>query len=142
MAFITFRKAIKLILKGKVNILSKWNSEITHGAGSVSHPAVLVMKYYIPRHIKKRRYNRMGVFRRDKCCCQYCGERVSSSQLTIDHVKPRKMGGETTWINCVACCFSCNNKKAGRTPKMANMRLLHKPFAPTVNIWNEYNLIF
>ena len=63
------------------------------------------------------------------------------SELTIDHVVPRDLGGETSWDNCVACCWKCNNIKANKTPKMAGMKLLHKPFALTHSIWNEYILM-
>ncbi|KKN67639.1 hypothetical protein LCGC14_0458980 [marine sediment metagenome] len=105
------------------------------------HPSIVRLKKYAPRHIKRCRYNRTGVFRRDKNTCQYCSTTCSVSDLTIDHVLPRDMGGVTSWENCVACCFDCNNKKANRTPKMANMKLLHKPFALTQSIWNEYSLM-
>ena len=105
------------------------------------HPAIVRLKKYAPRHIKKRRYNRTGVFRRDRYNCQYCGTTCKTSDLTIDHVRPRDMGGITSWENCVACCYDCNNKKANRTPKMANMPLLHKPSIVTHNIWNEFNLM-
>jgi YHS domain-containing protein len=105
------------------------------------HPSIVRLKKYAPRHIKRRKYNRIGVFRRDKHTCQYCGKTRSPSDLTIDHVLPRDMGGDTSWGNCVACCFDCNNRKANRTPKMAGMKLLHKPFALTQSIWSEYNVM-
>jgi len=49
-------------------------------------------------HIKLRDQNR----------CVYCG---STEQLTIDHVRPRCRGGETTANNCVTACLTCNQKK-------------------------------
>jgi len=105
------------------------------------HPSIVRLKKYAPRHIKKCKYNRIGIFRRDKNMCQYCGQTYSQSDLTIDHVVPRYMGGETSWENCVACCFKCNNKKDNKTPKMASMKLLHKPYALIQNIRSEYILI-
>ncbi len=45
---------------------------------------------------------------RDKYTCVYCG---STENLTIDHVRPRCRGGETTASNCVTACLSCNQAK-------------------------------
>lgn len=102
-------------------------------------PAIVRLKTYAPRHIKKRRYNRTGVFKRDKHTCQYCAVKFKPSDLTIDHVLPRAMGGQTSWENCVTCCNECNNKKADRTPKMAKMKLLKKPVKPAAAVWHDYN---
>ena len=105
------------------------------------HPSIIRLRKYAPWHVKKCRYNRNGVFKRDKYTCQYCGKHCTLSEITIDHVLPRDLGGITSWENCVACCFYCNNIKGNRTPKQAGMKLLHKPFALTKNIWIEYNLL-
>jgi hypothetical protein len=50
--------------------------------------------------------------------------------LNYDHVIPRKQGGETTWLNIATACYPCNEKKAGRTPEQAGMKLLRKPARP------------
>lgn len=44
--------------------------------------------------------------------CAYCG---SDEELTLDHVKPRSLGGMDTSINIICACESCNYDK-GRTP--------------------------
>lgn len=141
LAFISFRKAVKLIAKDKVEIVSTWPDKLRFGNGSMSYPAIVRLTRYVPRHIKKRRYNRTAVFRRDKFTCQYCGQTCTHKELTIDHVLPRDLGGITSWENCVACCFECNNKKSNKTPKMAKMKLSHRPYAPTQTIWHEYSLL-
>lgn len=104
-------------------------------------PAILRLKKYAPLHIKQRRYNRGGIFKRDKYRCMYCGEIFPPSQLTIDHVTPRAMGGKTSWRNCVTCCHPCNNRKGDRTPKMAGMQLLYKPTQPPRAIWYDYTIM-
>src|SRR5690606_33271860 len=59
--------------------------------------------------------------------CAYCGARAS----TVDHVKPVSRGGEARcWLNTVAACPTCNQVKANRTPREANMRLLVQPYEP------------
>lgn len=62
--------------------------------------------------------------------CQYCGERFTMRDLNYDHVVPRKQGGVTTWENIATCCYPCNERKAGRTPEQAGMKLLRKPARP------------
>ena len=76
------------------------------------------------------RLTRRNLFSRDKNRCQYCGNRFSATDLTLDHVIPRVQGGGNAWSNLVCACMKCNTKKGGRTPRQANMRLIHKPFKP------------
>lgn len=74
--------------------------------------------------------SRQAIFARDTHRCQYCGKRFSVSQLSLDHVIPRRSGGENTWENMVCACRKCNVKKGGRTPREARMRLARKPVRP------------
>ena len=39
-------------------------------------------------------------------------------------------GGQATWENIVTACLSCNNRKGGRTPWQAGMRLIRPPVKP------------
>ncbi|MFQ5615971.1 MAG: HNH endonuclease, partial [Anaerolineales bacterium] len=62
-------------------------------------------------------------------------------QPTLDHVIPRRLGGEHTWENLVTACSGCNHKKGGRTAEQANMKLLcqpHKPPASAQYIFGKY----
>jgi 5-methylcytosine-specific restriction endonuclease McrA len=70
------------------------------------------------------------VFTRDKYTCQYCGTMPHRSQLNLDHVIPRSLGGKTSWENVVASCVDCNRRKGGRTPEQARLRLLRSPARP------------
>jgi len=79
-----------------------------------------------PRATKKRET-------RSTLRCQYCGERCN---IVFDHLRPKSQGGRTQWGNMVYACRKCNEKKGGRTPKQAGMRLRGKPItqpkSPTV----------
>ncbi|MBC8200737.1 MAG: HNH endonuclease [Planctomycetes bacterium] len=77
------------------------------------------------------RLTRRNLFSRDKNMCQYCGNRFTASELTLDHVVPRVQGGGNSWANLVCACMRCNTRKGGRTPRQANMQLIHKPFKPS-----------
>ncbi len=76
------------------------------------------------------RFSRRNLFARDQQRCQYCGSTLTMKQMSMDHVIPRRMGGETTWDNVVCSCISCNTRKGGRTPKQARMRLKKSPSIP------------
>jgi len=85
----------------------------------------------LPRnHVK---FNRRNIFARDKNHCQYCGKKYPTSELSLDHVIPKSMGGNATWSNIVCSCVKCNAKKGGKTPKQANMTLIAKPQKPKRN---------
>ena len=55
---------------------------------------------------------------------------LSRSATTIDHVVPRCQQGPSTWGNSVAACRTCNERKGGRTPQEAGMRLMWEPTQP------------
>ena len=77
--------------------------------------------------------NRRNIFARDRNICQYCGNRFSTSELSLDHVLPRSQGGLSTWENLVCACTYCNAKKGGRTPEQAHMELVNVPVKPKRN---------
>lgn len=79
------------------------------------------------------RFNRKNLFARDDHRCQYCGQARPHSQLSLDHVVPRSLGGKTTWENIVCSCMQCNSRKGGRTPHQAGMKLLKLPAKPQSN---------
>lgn len=93
-------------------------------------PRVIRLLFYdrMPRRVV--RLNRHSILARDEHRCQYCGRRLPSRELSLDHVIPRSRGGETTWDNVVCACLKCNVKKGGRTPNEARMRLFSTPVRP------------
>jgi 5-methylcytosine-specific restriction endonuclease McrA len=72
-------------------------------------------------------WSRSGVLARDGHRCAYCAGPAS----TIDHVLPRSRGGRNTWLNTVAACGGCNQRKGDRTPVEARMPLRITPAAPS-----------
>jgi 5-methylcytosine-specific restriction endonuclease McrA len=85
----------------------------------------------VPRAVVK--FSRRNVFFRDGHCCQYCGRKFGTHNLSLDHVLPRSRGGETSWENIVSACLKCNVRKGGRTPKEAGMKLSQRPVRPKRN---------
>lgn len=99
----------------------------------IAVPKVIRLLGYdrLPRQEVK--LNRRNIFARDRNQCQYCGKHFSTSELTLDHVKPRTQGGQSAWENLVCCCVACNARKGGRTPEQAHMTLIRKPVKPRRN---------
>jgi 5-methylcytosine-specific restriction endonuclease McrA len=99
----------------------------------IAVPRIIRLLFYdrLPRSEVK--FNRRNIFARDKNKCQYCGRRQPTSELSLDHVIPRSMGGKAVWENIVCACTKCNVKKAGRTPRQASMTLCRKPVKPRHN---------
>ncbi len=75
-------------------------------------------------------FSRRNLYRRDGNRCQFCGRRLPTCDLSIDHVIPRSRGGRTTWENCALACVSCNVRKGSRLPKEAGMALLRPATKP------------
>ena len=82
----------------------------------------------LPRQDVK--FNRRNIYARDGNRCQYCGKKMSTTELSLDHVVPRSQGGRSSWENIVCCCVKCNVRKGGRTPDQAHMHLIVKPTKP------------
>src|SRR5262249_10204155 len=78
--------------------------------GSIRGPRVTALLPFarVPR--RPVRYSRVNVFARDKFTCQYCGAKPHRSQLNLDHVVPRSLGGKTSWENVVCSCVDCNRR--------------------------------
>ena len=95
----------------------------------------VVLLCYCDRQPKKHvKFSRHNIYLRDKNICQYCGNQFQRSELNLDHVVPRSLGGKSSWNNVVCSCYSCNLKKGGRTPEQARMRLLKEPCQPNWNL--------
>ena len=99
----------------------------------VAVPRIIRLLFYdrLPRNEVK--FNRRNIFARDKNRCQYCGKRYPTSELSLDHIIPRSMGGKPVWENIVCACTKCNVKKGGQSPQQAGLTLIRKPLKPRHN---------
>lgn len=62
---------------------------------------------------KRTRYE---VLNRDGFTCQYCGARAPQTELHVDHVIPKALGGDDKPGNLVAACKECNAGKGASNP--------------------------
>jgi hypothetical protein len=150
-SFIKEKKAIRLVYKGKAEVVSVWeNIKLNFSNGFMHLPAIIRMKYYVYKRYGKIVFSRQNVFKRDRYRCQYCNKSLKTSQATMDHIIPKKLGGVSSFENCVAACLHCNTKKGKRLLEDAGMKLINQPTVPTEYIhyvskedgwhetWQEY----
>ena len=58
---------------------------------------------------------RSKIFERDNWTCQYCGDKVTKDNASIDHYVPQSKGGNHSKANLRTCCFVCNSIKSGKS---------------------------
>ena len=122
------RRAIVLLAKGVASTEEFSATVMIHSANaSMPLPSVIRLHSYrrVPR--QTRALSRKNILMRDRYTCQYCQQQFPPAKLTLDHVIPRSLGGESSWINLVAACFNCNHKKGNKTPEEAGLVLAKKP---------------
>jgi hypothetical protein len=130
--FLDFKSTFKKICKDKIEILESWEDDMINFYGSyINLPSVVKLTYSINRKFFAVSFSRGAVILRDKNKCQYCNKKLLPSEITIDHVLPRAMGGGNSFNNCVVSCFKCNNKKSHKTIEEAGMKLIKKPISPS-----------
>ncbi|WP_430779832.1 HNH endonuclease [Actinoplanes sp. G11-F43] len=125
---VSLRHAIRMLFR-QVAVVHEARPDDRIGVYPV--PTVVRLVSYVVTRWRRGRgpgWSRAGVLARDGRRCAYCGDTAT----TIDHVLPRSRGGRNEWLNTVAACGRCNNRKRDRTPAEARMPLRVTPFAP---IW-------
>jgi 5-methylcytosine-specific restriction endonuclease McrA len=131
-ARIPWQRAITLLFLGKVEVVEEYEDKsIRSVTFEVKMPSVVRFLRMLKRRKPIIRFSRENVFARDNGQCQYCGKKVTRPEATYDHVLPRSQGGGTHWENIVIACVPCNQRKGGRTPEQAKMKLKVAPVKPT-----------
>ena len=121
---------IKVLVDKSVQIVEEYDDKHINTVNwTVKMPSVIRLM----KPVKKKqavKFSRHAIYARDKGRCQYCGDKVSMKVMQYEHVIPRAQGGKTNFENIVTACMGCNQRKGGRTPEQAGMRLLSKPVRP------------
>lgn len=131
-ARVPWQRALTLLFSGKVEVVEEYEDRTVRTVTfEVRMPSVVRFLTRLARRAKpKVRFSRENVYARDGGRCQYCRQKVTRAEATFDHVLPRSQGGHTGWENIVIACVPCNQRKGGRTPAQAGMRLAVAPFKP------------
>jgi 5-methylcytosine-specific restriction endonuclease McrA len=137
---VDWERAMVLWFSGRAELVETYANQVIRTVSSTFEvPAVI--RYVRGRHRRAPvvRFSRNNVYHRDEGHCQYCGLRLHRDDATYDHVVPKRAGGRTTWENITLSCRPCNQRKGGRTPEQAGMRLRSVPHRPR-SIDNEWML--
>lgn len=129
---VTWRKAVTLAFKSRVDVLDVYTADVDGGRFSIELPAVIKLRQMYRMHKDGVKFSRANVYQRDDYRCCYCNKRFLPKQLNYDHVVPRVQGGKTVWENIVTACYPCNGRKAGKTAFQAGMRMHYVPYRPHV----------
>jgi len=145
LASVTIPKAVNLLISEKVSAVEGLIRVLRTPSRQFEVPAVIVLKRYVNVPARDKKWSRRGVLERDNYTCIFCGiksgterNRVRSwraNDFTIEHIIPVSRGGRSTWGNTACACYTCNHRKADRTPTEAGIKLRWEPKTPRTNYW-------
>lgn len=112
-------------------VIKEHPSGFIHTANfKIAIPEVIALKFYDRLPYREVKFTRRNIYEHYGYKCCYCGKKIPTSELNLEHVIPSSRGGKTIWENIVTACINCNLKKANRLPQEAGMQLLIKPSKP------------
>lgn len=127
-----WQDAIKMIYEQTVDVVVEYDEEVRSPSVTWKMPAVIrLRKLKRERKQSSVKFSRANVYARDDKRCQYCGERFDESELSYDHVVPKRAGGRRTWTNIVTACRSCNFRKGSLSCDEAGMWPIRSPRVPS-----------
>jgi len=123
---ISWQRVMKLLVLDRVKTIAHYDDWVVHSQKlAFPVPALVITTEYFDFK-KAVRYSKDNIFLRDLYQCQYCSDTFEKGELTIDHVRPRALGGKTSWENCATACKMCNEQKADRM----EMHPIREPYKP------------
>ena len=139
LSVVTQKRALSLILKGRVDAACDEAVEIQGVSRRLQIPRVIRLRRYVNVPRRGVRWSRKAVLQRDQYTCAYCGVQPGHKQrgqiltrqnFSVDHIMPISRGGKNTWGNTVCACALCNQRKGNRTPHEINWKLRWEPKMP------------
>ena len=100
------------------------------GRGRVRAPTVTIARHYNKVPHKAPRLSNAAIHQRDDGICQYTGEKLHRSDLSVDHVVPLDRGGRNEFSNMVTAKKKLNHEKGNRLNHEIGLKLLRAPKAP------------
>lgn len=153
-AEVNLRKALKWLIKDKIEVIVSKDEEIRSIEFRFKIPLVVRLKEFGWIKIKKPNipYSDGAVYNRDNNECQYWHfndkghkfvYKCTELDRTIDHIQPVSRGGKTSFENCICACRHCNIKiKKNRTPEESGLKLRRKPKTPQLKVGDNMVIRF
>ena len=134
LSVVSWTVAMRLMFLGKVKVLKEYDDWVVRSQHlELKVPSIVIMTEQVKwsKHLK---YSRSNVYMRDDFTCQLqitgrCREakgKVKLTELTLDHVVPRSLGGKTNWLNVCTSCKACNSDK-GADETIVPKKKPHRP---------------
>lgn len=136
LSIVPAEEAVHAMYRDRCYSVEDWPDAFFHSPSTaIAVPKVVALRHYA-NVSGAPKFSRRNVLMRDSWCCQYCGKRVASQDLSFDHVIPRAKGGETVWENILTACTKCNALKKDQDAqwsarKGSGLRPLKLPRRPT-----------
>lgn len=137
LSLVPAQDAVRAVYRDRATVVETWDAVFRSPSIEIKIPKVIALRSYAPISAEPK-FCRRSILLRDRYCCQYCGKRFESAELTFDHVVPRSAGGKTEWANILSACVSCNARKrdqmpnySGKKGKQTGLRPLKEPRRPT-----------
>mmetsp|Transcript_12002 Transcript_12002/g.20356 ORF Transcript_12002/g.20356 Transcript_12002/m.20356 type:complete len:390 (-) Transcript_12002:527-1696(-) len=132
----SWQNTVKAVLSGKAVVVDVYPDLYVRAVSlDIPVPSVIALREYAPTGKAKPAFTRRNVFLRDGYRCQYCSHLFRTTDLSLDHVMPRCLGGKLTWDNTVTCCKKCNGRKGSLLPTqldVVGMELRREPRCPSL----------
>jgi 5-methylcytosine-specific restriction endonuclease McrA len=137
LSIVPAQDAVSTVWRERADVVEAWPDVFFRSPSiALAVPKVIALKSYA--HVSASpKFCRRSILLRDRMCCQFCGKKFRSEELTFDHVVPKSRGGRTEWNNILAACISCNKAKRDTLPNYSGrrargeMRPLKAPRQPT-----------
>lgn len=118
-----------LRVRGNAPISKRWLWTLIIGGCSDSKERLVELDQRIDRAQRRLRVPvaksvKRAVIERDQGRCRYCGRLLASTEIQLDHVRPRCLGGGRQAANLVVACLPCNTRKGRRLPHEVGMSIL------------------
>lgn len=125
---VSLRHAIRMICR-RVAEVQEAEPDIRYQVFGGMPTVVRLVRYVVTkwRYTRGPLWSRRGVLHRDNRKCGYCG----GVATTIDHIVPSSRSGKSSWLNTIAACYDCNQRKGNRTLAESGMVLRFPPTTPT-----------
>ena len=123
---VTWQDSVRYMWMERVTVLDWYDDWVVRSESWETRvPSVIILKDFMRRR-RNPRFSKANLYIRDEYTCQYCNTPYAKSNLTLDHVKPLSLGGNTSWENIVAACGPCNTRKGNKL----HMKPIVQPYRP------------
>jgi 5-methylcytosine-specific restriction endonuclease McrA len=128
---ITMRRALGLVLAGKVDLVAAESDQVLRTSGGATYevPAVVRLRNMVRVPFQSTvPLSRRAIEARDERRCQVAG--CDRSGQTVDHIVPKSRGGAHEWTNVALMCTRHSSVKGARLLGELGGRLKREPIAP------------